>query len=120
MFRDLRKQSRFAGGGGGGGGSDIILFFPVGAGQDRENYLHSRRFFDISGRLGDHPPFLVTHRSTHSKNVTTSIHCIKKHLPKVWGGGHGPRGPPGYATVCGLGLVFHNLEDPIQLVFVQQ
>ena len=22
---------------------------------------------------------------THSKNVTTSIHCRKKHLPRVWG-----------------------------------
>ena len=22
----------------------------------------------------------------------------KTHLPNVWGGGHGPRGPPGYTT----------------------
>ena len=35
---------------------------------------------------------------THSKNVTASIHCRKKTFTKSWGGGHGPRGPPGYAT----------------------
>ena len=31
---------------------------------------------------------------------TTLVSATKKHLPKVWGG-HGPCGPPGYATEPG-------------------
>ena len=52
----------------------------------------ARRLWTLT-EIQAHFPGLLT----HSNHVTTSIHSRKKHLPKVWGG-HGPPGPPGYAT----------------------
>ena len=44
-----------------GGGGVVADFFSVAAGKDQSNSLNYGRFLDISGRPGDHPPFLETH-----------------------------------------------------------
>ena len=91
MFSVLRKQTTFAGGGGGSGRH----FFPVIARRDQQNYLNSGRFFYISGRPGDHPPFLVTHRSAYTfkeRNNINSLH--KKTIYQKFGEGSWPPCPP--------------------------
>ena len=59
-------------------------------------------FFTFQGALDiTRHLWTLTGLLIHSKNVTTSINCTKKKLTKVWGG-HGPRGPPGYATAFNM------------------
>ena len=76
----------------------------VAAGKDQSNSLDCGTFFYISGhlevtrhlwRLTEIPGHFAG-LLTHSKNVTTSINCKKTVYQKF--GGHGPRGPSGYAT----------------------
>ena len=82
-FRDLHNRTTFAGGGGGqwqkfsvisiigprslGGGGVVREYFSLAPRKDQSDFPQFRDIFDIS----------------HSKNVTTSIHCRKKHLQKV-------------------------------------
>ena len=76
-----------------GGGGSSRIFFQVAA--DKMNQISSvpGDFFTFPGDLKitrhfwrlteiqEYFPGLLT----HSTNVTTSIHCRKKHLPNVWG-----------------------------------
>ena len=59
----------------------IFVTFPPG------DLQITRHFWRLTEIPRDLPGLL-----THSKNVTTSIHCRKKHFPQVWGG-MAPRGP---------------------------
>ena len=100
-FRSFLRRTPFGGGGGSG-----RIFFPVAAGKDQSNSLNSGRFVYISGGPGDHPPFLETHgnsgtlgRSAYTFKERNHINSMeKKTFTKSLGGGHGPRGLPGYAT----------------------
>ena len=92
VISHLREQTRFSGGGGG----VVPDIFPVPADQyhslsSGKCFLHFRGTWSSPAIYGHSRKFRET--CTHSKNVTTSIHCRNKHLPKVWRG-HGPRGPP--------------------------
>ena len=92
IFRDLHKRTTFAGGG---------LWqncFPVVARQHHENDLNCGRFFDISGRPGDHPPFLETHRSAYTFKECDNINSLHKKNIYQKSGGPWPPCPPGYAT----------------------
>ena len=79
----------------GGGG----VFFS-GTCRSRSGKLPQlRELFYISGTPRDHLPFLETYRSActfKERNNINSLHT--KTFTKSLGGGHGPRGPPGYAT----------------------
>ena len=92
IFRVLHKQTRFA-----GGGQNfflVLVALAVLARPDQENYLDCRTFLYISGRPGDHPPFMGTHRSAYIFKERNNINSFIAHtkLPQVWGG-------HGYATV---------------------
>ena len=63
IFRDLHNRTTLAGGGG-----VVGEFFSLAPRKDQSDFPQFREIFDIS----------------HSKNVTTLIHCRKKHLQKVW------------------------------------
>ena len=72
--------------------------FPLVARQHQENYLNYGRFLDSSERPADHPPFLETHRSAYTFKERINITSLHTKTFTKSVGGHGPRGPPGYAT----------------------
>ena len=90
-----------------GGGGHWQNFFPVAAGKYINKILSiagdfftfpgdlemTRHFWRLTQIAGDLAGLL-----THSKNVTTSIHWRKKHLPKVWGAMAPFARPPGYGV----------------------
>ena len=76
IFRDLHRPTIF---GGGGGSSRNFSGSPFKLPSFGEFFLHFRQICRLS-----------------------EIHCTKKHLPKVWGGGMAPLAPPGYATESNL------------------
>ena len=82
----------------GGGGGIVAEIFPVAAGLYQSNSLSSEKFVHISEPPGEITRHLWT--LTHSNNVTTINSLEKKTFAKSLGG-HGPLGPPGYATVSG-------------------
>ena len=96
IFRDHSQSARFSGGGGGGGSSRIFSESQSAVFGGGRTFFGTRRssslkcdsfgtfFGDIFARPGHSQKFIAQ----------------KKHLQEVWGGGHGPPGPPpGYATV---------------------
>ena len=50
------------------------------------------------GRPADHPPFMETHRSAYTFKERNNINSLHKKTFTKSLGGHGPRGPSGYAT----------------------
>ena len=67
IFRVLLKQTRFAGGGG------RVAELVSGSCTSRSNYLDCGTFFYISGRPGDHPPLMGTHRSAYTFKQRNNI-----------------------------------------------
>ena len=97
IFRGPRERTRFSGGGGGvvadSRNFSSPSLFSGGEGSGRNLFgsyecrsIEFPQFWDIFFTFPGH------------FNVTTSQFIAEnKYLPKVWGG-HGPRGPSGYAT----------------------
>ena len=84
------------------GGGVVAAIFPPAAGTDQSDsgtfsgHLEiTRHLWTLTQITGDLAGMLA-----HSKNVTTSIHCTKETFNNSLGG-HGPPGPPGYATAIG-------------------
>ena len=84
MFRDLHKRTRFAGGG--------IVAAEISV--DQSNSLNNGTFLDISGRPGDHPPFLEAHgnsgrlgRSAYTFKQRNNINSLEKKTfnKSFWG-----------------------------------
>ena len=66
-------------------GGEYQNFFPVPAGTDQSNSLNYGTFLDISGRPGDHPPFLESHgnsgrlgRSAYTFKERNNINSLEK------------------------------------------
>ena len=72
---------------------------------DQSNSLNNGNFFDISGRPGDHPPFLEAHgnsgrlgRSAYIFKQRNNINSLEKKTFNKSLGGMAPVPPPGYAA----------------------